>query len=313
MKTQLVPLLICPACLPKERPLRLSAEHEADGEVLRGTLACPHCRRRFPIRDGIALLLTDPDHHQSGAQWRYEEQGMTSRYLWTHYRDLLGATAPGSPPNVWADCLPTQAAACLDAGCSVGRLTFEMANRSELAVGCDLSRSFIATARRLARERRLSFSLPLEGQLMEPFELRLPDDWRCDRPEFVVADALRLPFAAGSFPQVASLNLLDRVNYPLAHLFEMNRVAAPRQAGFLIADPFSWSATVTPEERWLGGTSHGPWAGRGIDNLRALLEGKKQIIKPPWRIEQEGIVDWTIRNHCSHHELISSSYLVASR
>ena len=313
MKNFLLPYLICPACLPGEYPLSLTAEREIDADIISGTLTCTKCKRRFPIKEGIAHLLPDPDNSTAGAQWRYEEKGMTDRYLWSHYGDLLGDTVIDGTAIQWTDCLSRTATTGFDAGCAVGRITFEMANRCHLAVGCDLSLNFIKTARTLAQKRRLDFSLPLEGNLTETFHLSLPESWRTDNVEFVVADALRLPFSANSFDQIASLNLLDRVSYPLAHLFEMNRVAAPQSASFLFADPFSWSTTAAPEEQWLGGTANGPYKGRGRDNVRALLEGKDGILLPAWAITQAGSHAWKMRTHCNHYEVITSEYLVAKR
>ncbi|MCE1227658.1 MAG: methyltransferase domain-containing protein [Geobacteraceae bacterium] len=313
MKRFLLPHLICPACLPKEYPLNLTTDREADNDIITGTLACTKCKRRFPIKEGIAHLLPDPDSSPAGAQWRYEEKGMTDRYLWSHYSDLLGDTVIDDSAIQWANCLSRTATAGFDAGCSVGRITFEMANRCDLAVGCDLSHGFIKTARRLAQQRQLDFSLPLEGNLTEQFQLSLPASWRTDNVEFVIADVLRLPFSANCFDQIASLNLLDRVSYPLAHLFEMNRVAAPQNASFLFADPFSWSTTAAPEEHWLGGTTTGPYKGRGKDNVRALLEGKERILVPAWTIAQTGTHAWKMRTHCNHYEVITSEYLVAKR
>lgn len=282
MKRILLPHIICPACLPKEHQLSLSAHCEEDGDIITGTLSCKKCNRRFPIRDGIAHLIPDPDNGPSGGQWRYEEADMTDRYLWSHYGDLLGVADFGVANSQWAECLSTlNPAVSFDAGCSVGRLTFEMAARSSLAVGCDLSHGFIKTARRLARERQLKFSLPLEGNLRESFCIELPETWRSDNAEFVIADALRVPFAADTFGQIASMNLLDRVSYPLAHLFEMNRVASNQRASFLFADPFSWSTSAAPEELWLGGTITGRYKGRGLDNVRSLLEGKGKVLMPP--------------------------------
>lgn len=313
MKRFLLPYLICPACLPGEYRLNLTTNSEADGDIITGTLTCVRCKQRFPIREGIAHLLPDPDNSPSGAQWRYEEKGMTGRYLWSHYGDLLGDTVREGTTIPWADCLSSTATTGFDAGCAVGRITFEMARRCRMTVGCDLSRSFIKTARCLAQQRRFDFSLPLEGNLLETFHLSLPESWRTDNLEFVIADALRLPFSANSFDQIASLNLLDRVSYPLAHLFEMNRVAAPQNASFLFADPFSWSTTAAPEERWLGGTATGPYRGRGRDNVRALLEGKDRILEPAWTIAQTGSHAWKMRTHCNHYEVITSEYLVAER
>lgn len=309
MKQFLAPHLICPACLPDEIPLVLTVKQLVADDIVSGELCCRGCKRRFAITDGIALLLRDA----RGGQQRYEEREMLNRYLWSHYADLAGCDEVGEAATAWAGCLSAGAQGAFDAGCAVGRLTFEMAARSQWAVGCDLSLSFIRAARRLARERRISFSLPLEGQLRESFQCELPAHWRNDNLEFVVADALALPFARGSFQQVASMNLLDRVSYPLAHLYEMNRVAQTAGASFLFADPFSWSADATPEERWLGGTALGPYPGRGIDNVHRLLTGAERILTPPWRIVRQGAVCWPLRSHANHRELINSLLLLAER
>lgn len=313
MKKIILPFLICPACLPKEQPLRLATEREADGDIVAGTLSCGKCRRYFPVRDGIAHLLADPDGGPSGGQRRYEETGMTDRYLWSHYGDLLGDRGAGDANARWAELLAGTGTAAFEAGCSVGRITFEMAARNKLAVGCDLSLPFIRTARRLARDRRLKFTLPLEGNLRESFEVTLPESWNTDSVEFILADALRIPFARETFSQVASLNLLDRVSYPLAHLYEMNRLACTGGASLLFADPFSWSTDAAPEEVWLGGTTTGPYRGRGAENVRRLLEGQGKILAPPWRISREGAVAWRLRTHRNHYEVITSQFLAAVR
>jgi hypothetical protein len=188
-----------------------------------------------------------------------------------------------------------------------------LATRNDLAVGCDLSLAFVRTARRLARERKIDFSLPLEGNLREELTLHLPDRFTTGQTEFIVADALRLPFAGESFSQAASLNLLDRVGYPLAHLYEMNRVCRRDRSRFLFSSPFAWATSATPEERWLGGTNGGKFPGRGIDNVRQVLEGKEGILVPPWQVFSEGSVRWRLRSHANHFEEIRSLYLTARR
>ncbi|MBC7962841.1 MAG: methyltransferase domain-containing protein [Steroidobacteraceae bacterium] len=313
MKRKLIPLLICPACLPKEQPLELDSSRVRDGDIISGELSCRKCRKRFPIRDGIAVLTPEPESGTSAGQWKYEESGTVDRYLWSHYADLMNAPDAGDAYAAWASLLAPHSDISLDAGCAVGRLAFEMSLRSELAIGCDLSPLFIRTARRLARERSISFSLPLEGNLRESFRFELPAAWRSDTVEFIVADAQALPFAAGTFQQISSLNLVDRVRYPLAHLFDINRVARSSGAFFLFSDPFSWSTANTAEELWLGGMPGGPNAGRGIDNIRALLTGKQKIIAPAWLITRQGSVNWRLRSHSNHYEMIRSEFLAAER
>lgn len=314
MKRFLLPLLICPACLPREEPLTLAAvDRESGDDITSGRLDCPRCRHRFAISAGIARLLPEPEGGAAGSTWRYEDSEMVARYLWSHYADLSGVPANGAANDRWAGLLTTVAAPALDAGCAVGRLSFAMANRSAWTVGCDLSASFVTAARRLARERVLTFSLPLEGNLRETFRVTLPTDWRSDNVEFVVADALRLPFAKGAFSQASTLNLLDRVTHPLGHLFELNRVTARTGARLLFASPFSWGSDYTPETRWLGGTASGEFSGSGLDNVRLLLQGRGKILAPPWQIAASGAVEWRMRSHRNHQELINSHYLVAER
>lgn len=313
MKKFLLPHLICPACLPREQALTLSARRSEGDDIISGELSCKKCHRSFPISDGIATLLPDPQGYVTGGQMRYDESEMVNRYLWSHYADLAGDTEVAAAVTAWSGLLGASAACSLDSGCAVGRLTFEMACRSDWAAGFDLSAGFVRAARRLVQERGCTFSLPLEGHLREKFHVQLPETWRVDNLEFVVANALAAPFAKGTFRQASSLNLLDRVSHPLAHLFDVNRLLAPDTARFVFADPFSWSASSAPEERWLGGTVSGEYAGRGIDNVRSLLQGRKRIITPAWRIDGEGVVPWFMRTHSNHRELIRSQYLVAAR
>lgn len=313
MKAFLLPHLICPACLPAERPLALSNAREADGDIVSGELVCRKCSRSFPISDGVAMLAPDPHSHISGGQQRYNDDEMLNRYLWSHYGDLAGVGEVGESWQRWGAMIPPETGPACDAGCAVGRLTFEMAFRSQLAVGFDLSANFIRAARRVMIERGGTFSLPQEGNLREKFHFSLPDAWRGDNLDFIVADAQCAPFARGSFQLASSLNLLDRVPYPLAHLYDSNRLLATSGACLLFGDPFSWSTSPAAEERWLGGTLAGDYPGRGIDNVRDLLQGRNRVLAPPWRITGQGSVTWPMRTHRNHCELITSEYLVAGR
>lgn len=312
MKRAVADLLICPTCLPREIPLECSF-HASDGEdILAGALCCRRCRRPYPIAEGIAMLLTDHPSPAPKQALHYEEASVAVAYLWSHYADTFAEPEPEAfdAYGTWASALGAGRAMGLDAGCAVGRFTFEMSRGCELALGIDRSRTFIHLARQLAARGRLDFALPTEGRLSEPRTVTLPHACRPERTEFLIADALALPFPRAAFATLSSLNLIDRVERPRRHLEELCRVAAPSGARLLLSDPFSWNGGNAPPEEWLGGLKEGPFAGYGIDNIQRLLQEAPPV---PWAVERTGATWWTIRNHRNHFERIRSEYLVARR
>ena len=162
-------------------------------------------------------------------------------------------------------------------------------------------------------KREITFALKQEGNITTEVTLTLPQEWRTENVEFIVADALALPFRAKSAGSFSSLNLIDKVPSPIKHLEEMNRVTRDTQAQFLLSDPFSWSIEAAKEEEWLGGKNSGPYAGRGLDNVMELLSSERDQLPPTWVIEKHGHVWWKIRTHTNHYEQIRSCYMKASR
>jgi len=313
MKKNLVELLICPACLPEESGL-IGNILEKDGEdIFTGSLRCPRCDALYPIEEGIAVLLPGSplDHHEPSS--KYERPSVVSTYLWSHFGDILGDEDAGTAYREWAELLREGTGISLDAGCAVGRFTLELSRKSDFALGMDNSRSFVRAARELVRMGQLTVDLPQEGLIHERKKILLPDAYDPEKIEFLMGDAQRLPFRSRLFTFLASLNLVDKIPRPLAHLKEMNRVAGERGVQFLISDPFSWSLEVAREEDWLGGTRKGAFSGRGIDNILSLMSGKAEGLTPPWSIDRQGQIWWKIRNHQNHFELIRSRFIKASR
>ena len=312
MKERLVDLLICPCCLPAEEPLCLEVTERNRDDIISGQICCAACTRRFPISDGIALLIPTP-HDHPGIANKYETPAVISSYLWSHYADLMQDELALTAYREWAGLLTPHHGLALDAGCAVGRLGFEMTDKADFVVGLDTSRRFIATARHLMTRRQLTFSLKEEGYLSRQVALTLPDAWDSSKVEFIVADALAIPFKTGAAGSVASLNLLDKVPQPLVHLQEMNRVARTVDAQLLVSDPYSWSEEAAPEAAWLGGQQHGPFCGRGELAVQQLLTGQAGCLAPGWQIARQGAVWWRIRTHANHFEQIRSCYSRAVR
>lgn len=312
MKAHLLELLVCPRCLPAELPLTADILAEQDGDIATGLLACPQCGTRYPIVEGVALLDPQTTDTQRATN-KYETDEVVSSYLWSHFSDLLDDDQASQAYATWAGLMQPQGGVALDAGGAVGRFTFEMSARCDFAIGIDTSQAFIRAARRLMRERSLAVLLKDEGLLRREVTIRLPDEWRSDRVEFIVANALALPLRQKSVALFSSLNLVDKVPSPLAHLREMNRVTRNGHAQFLLSDPFSWSTEAAPIEEWLGGTAEGRFAGKGLANVAAMLADASGELAPAWRVGAPGSVWWTIRTHSNHYELIRSCYVHAQR
>lgn len=213
MKKRLLPALICPSCLPNEYPLTEHIEEELGEDILQGLLSCPECGGAYPIRNGVAFL--DPASvREKGTQSRYENPLVLSSYLWSHFGDLLGDAEASDAYARWAGLMEGTSGMCLDMGGAVGRFAFEMTLKSDFVIGLDNSATFIQTARELMLQKEYHFRLVEEGLLTHEVALRLPEAWKMERVEFIVGNALALPFRSRTFTALAGLNLVDKVPVP---------------------------------------------------------------------------------------------------
>jgi len=313
MKKALMDMLICPACLPDEHKLKEKVLQDIGEDILTGSLTCPQCKNIYAIQDGIAFLDPASKQGKVKSNSRYESHPLLSSYLWSHYADLLQEENASTAYREWAALLQSHSGIAVDAGSAVGRFAFEMSLKCDFIIGIDNSLSFIRAARELMTKRRMAISLYQEGNLTRETVFNLPETWDTKKVEFIVGDALALPFKSNTISTLASLNLIDKVPFPMNHLKEMNRVAKEKNAQFLFSDPFSWSAEVADEKDWLGGKTNGLFTGRGKDNIIELMQGKHNEISPQWRIEKQGHVWWKIRTHANHFEQIRSCYIKAER
>ncbi len=324
---------VCAVCRKAgvESPLTVGTVVREEGDdLLEGVLRCGRadCQREYPVLDGIPLLVPAlrayVAQHISAILRRSDLSGVTesilgdccgpgstfdqarqhlSSYGWGHYSDLDPLEPAGPPPSLTALLGEGLALAgapgdgpILDAGCAVGRATFELADRYErLALGVDLSFSMLQVAARALRAGEVRYPRRRVGLVHDerafPVRFRRPD-----LVDFWVCDAQDPPFPGGAFSMVTSLNLLDCLPSPHEHLASLARVLAPA-ARAVIATPYDWSPGATPIEGWLGGHSQrGPQAGESAVVLRSLLtpgahpasvEGLEMVAEVesvPWRV-----------------------------
>ncbi|MBI4775804.1 MAG: methyltransferase domain-containing protein [Deltaproteobacteria bacterium] len=313
MKRKVIDFIVCPACLPNEIRLDCGAVDETDGDIETGALTCPACGASYPIIQGVAHLVSSKSPTVRSNSSKYENPEVLSSYLWSHFSDLLGDADAHTAYGDWSSLVAPDSGTALDTGCATGRFTFELSRKCEFAVGVDYSTTFVRSARALMKNRAGEFDLIEEGLIRRQRGFLLPETWDSNKVEFLVADAQALPFKSNRFSIVTSLNLVDKLSRPLAHLKEINRVAGITQSQFLFSDPFSWSQDIAETKEWLGGLTEGPFAGFGIDNISNLVEGGRKMLLPAWNVEGRGTVWWKIRNHRNHFELIRSCFLKATR
>ncbi|WP_028581054.1 class I SAM-dependent methyltransferase [Desulfogranum japonicum] len=312
MKKQLLEILICPKCLPDEFPLTPQIDIATQDDIEQGLLACPHCGATYPIANGIAYL--DPFQDDTQIQNnKYEHDTVVSSYLWSHFSDLFDMDNASEAYATWSDLVTPVNGMGLDAGGAVGRFTFELGSKCNFALGIDNSIAFIRTARQLMLQRNITFGLKEEGYLTKEVTFTLPDHWDSTNVEFIVGNALALPVRKSTIAAFGSLNLVDKVPSPIKHLMEMDRVTRMENSQFVLSDPFSWSEEAAEIEEWLGGKIEGPYQGKGLDNIAALLSSSTDNLPSQWQIMTKGKTWWKIRTHSNHYELIQSCYLKATR
>ncbi|MBN2418414.1 MAG: methyltransferase domain-containing protein [Deltaproteobacteria bacterium] len=317
MKKWLTQELICPECLAKgadkEIQLIVTVSSETDEEIMEGQLNCPDCGRQYEINDGIAVVVPEKTLPVTRAMAGYGSFSMRSSYLWSHYSEFFNGPDATEAYKIWAAAFTPRKGWALDIGCAVGRLTLEMTKTHDRAVGIDTSLSFIRAARRLMEQRRLEFDLIMEGEITENRAADLDPDFRFENAEFIVADAMALPFRSNRFATASSVNILEKVPDPSLHFSEANRVMDKTNARFLFSDPFSWDETVSSPDLWLGGRNSGPFKGFGIDNVCRMLEDHNAPFSPAFSIQETGSVKWKIRKTQNLWEHITSRFVIAQR
>lgn len=326
----------CPVCLSAGHVAELALERDdpTAERVDVAMLRCPSCTREFPVADGAPVLLAelrsflqenvdaftaredlDPaiasllgDALGPGTMYDARRSHLSS-YGWGHWGDLDPDPPPalGDPAALLGaleagldgvDALGE--GALLDLGCALGRSTWALAERfpGRAVLGVDASFAFARAAQRTLRTGRARYPVRRVGVVYEPRDFPVPTP-ASEAVDFWVADATALPFAPGVAALVTSLNLVDVVASPRAHLEAVRDALAPGGLA-VIATPFDWSPSATPIDAWLGGHSQrGPLDGSAEQALDLLLGAGDG----PWAIPglrkrgPDRDVPWWVRLH----------------
>ena len=238
----------------KNKSLTLESLREADDECIEGFLSCSICNSQYPIIQGVPIVLQNFHDYARQRIMTYGKWIMTSKsfklkdflrsigkkihsptssdlyeennslykaYLYNfhnhHFDDrLLSLFKRKIEPDHIYRMLGKKSLNLngigLDIGCSIGSSTFELAKRLPFVFGVDLSFSFILKARKLMRDKMRK------------------------NVEFVVSDAINLPFESSYFRSIIALNVVDRVD-PNKLMVSINR-CIKNNGKLILIDPY---------------------------------------------------------------------------
>ncbi len=302
---------VCPVCRAENEPgapLRIaSVAREEAGHIIEGSLHCTNanCLREYPILDGIPLIIANIRQYVAdnilaitgrrdlgeaaetmlgdctgpGSIFDITRQHLSS-YTWDHYAEFDPQESASEPrPGSMARTLRTGLKMAgtipdgplIDAGCSVGRSTFELAARSTgLVLGVDLNFPMLRLASEILRHGTVRYPRRRVGLVYDRREFPVSFA-NADNVDFWACDVTALPFADATFALAASMNVLDCISSPREMLLSIARVLPP-SGKVVLCCPYDWSSSATPIEHWLGGHSQrSPSAGSSEASLRTLL------------------------------------------
>jgi SAM-dependent methyltransferase/uncharacterized protein YbaR (Trm112 family) len=297
-------------------------EPTAAGDVL----ACA-CGRRFPIVDGVPIVMADPSAYLRAELATVVERELSpevaaliaeagpddapyprllehlSTYLDAHWGDR--AEPPPDGPHVGdglalrplIDKVRARAdhrvASAIELGCSAGRIVGELARGADRVVGLDLHLGALRRARRLLDGEPLAYPRRAIGRRYTPARITAGDRAvAADRRQLVCGDALDPPFLPGAFDRVVAFNLLDSVASPRQLLAVLDGLCAPG-GEILMSSPYAWQSAVMADPERLTAPGPDPDPDPAAALAATLQDGAG--LSATYRIEDEAELVWTLR------------------
>ncbi|MGW8161866.1 MAG: putative 4-mercaptohistidine N1-methyltransferase, partial [Desulfobulbales bacterium] len=175
----------------------------------------------------------------------------------------------------------------LDIGCSVGRISFELAGKYDSVTGLDFSARFIDVAHRFQTEGRLRYTIIDEGELVSYREHTLDElglGENVSAVTFRQADACNLKPLYQGYDLVVGANLIDRLYAPRRFLRILHERVNP-QGIVVLASPYTWMENFTEKEEWLGGFKKDGDNVTTLDTLHEVLDEHFTLLGQPLDVE----------------------------
>jgi len=219
----------------------------------------------------------------------YENDTTLAQYLEFHFGERWHGEA--NFPKALADAAmsamdgrPLERA--LDIGCAVGRTSFELARHFRHVDGIDFSNAFVNKCQEVARDKRVRYARPEEGELVSFQDQTLASlglEEAADRVAFHQGDACDLNPEFTGYDLVLAGNLIDRLYQPSLFLTRIHERI--NELGLLvIASPYTWLEEYTPKEHWVGGFKKNGEDFSTFDGLKEILAPHFRLLFEPWSL-----------------------------
>jgi SAM-dependent methyltransferase/uncharacterized protein YbaR (Trm112 family) len=316
-----------PKCLSCGQDIFIAVQaHVHAGHIIEGELRCRSCKASWPIIDGMPILLADVQGwlvQQAPVLLRRDDLSVLSenrlgdalgigstfdterQYLSNYATDHWGVFAGG--PESRALALLQRVSKdfegpILDLGCSTGRISVELAQSGKTVVGIDLHAGMLRMAARVLQTGRARWPRRRLGTAFERIDVPVP--LNTETVDFWVSDVTSLPFVAGQFGTIVSMNLIDCVPSAAEHIRHLAHLLRPG-GRLLLATPYDWSPGASAPGDWLGGLGMDPVPAE--QQLRDLLQSYFEIE------HEEERVPWEVRLHDRCRVMYEDHLIVAKR
>lgn len=317
-------LLVCPGCRALHGDRLDVRTLEARGEML----VCD-CGRRYPIVDGIPIVLKDPGPYLRAEMATVVESEMSpmlsaqlveagpddlpynrllehlSIYLDAHWGDYASPRPdPGYALGRVIDRIKLRpyVGVAVELGCSVGRVLAHV--EAEHVIGIEMHVGALRRARRILAGEPVDYARRVVGRHYQAATIETTLTVHPSRRTLVAGDVLDPPLLPECAERVIALNMLDSVANPRGLLAVIDGLLVPGGEAIL-ACPYQWQSSVMEEHQRL------PGADPGLALVEILRGGHG--LSRPYEIEDVAEIPWTLRRDARSAVTYQTHYVRARK
>ena len=352
-------VLVCPVCRRRQNGVLHqhsliidSVNKRTHGLPMEGFLKCCGCPARFPIIDGVAIIMADvagwlkqqerPVFHRQDLSsemsnwlslaWNDEEDPSWRRQMLAVYGRKLLPLAH----DMWQDTLEPilrqsqdfhskrqrlliedgQSPLILDAGCNVGVHTLAMAAMGGRIIAIDNDFGALSVLSRLLYSGHVTVPIWRHGGSdYTHVEINRPKGVQPEQCALIAADMLDPPLRGQTLDAVTCYNIIDNVANPVL-LLRQAHAGLKLNGKLIISTPYEWVSRCTPLQHRLGEAIRIGDDPDPSQALHDLVTGKMPQHAPEFNMvitHEDRCLPWVVVRHNRSAHIYNTHYVEAIR